>query len=232
MTALARTTNPAIPEDYIERYHLRHSDPVFHILVQEGEMRAFQAASCFMVRGPHGRRESPAVYIHLSYKQPAPNPMARNFFAESFARFLRDELGRNWKWRRFWVIAQTTNPRVYERGVALYPTMYPSMDQPLDPAIQKFAQRFLRENLKVEYHFLDEYLTHQLHDDPMQRWSINEVWDHMYAARSAAVNDFFLDRGVIERDAKGRYYWAGKGILCLGRYSLGGVLKRRLLGGQ
>ena len=230
MNAVARATNPAVPDDYLARYHLKKSDPVFYYFEQEGQITAFQAFSNYKIQTPVDRKPTLAIYIRLSYKLPELDSTSKDFARKTNEIYIKSQLGPFWKLRRFWVIYQTTNPRLYERTAAFFPDHFPKMDQPLSDEMNAFADGFLKNQLGYSYGFEDRFLTHRVNEDALDHWDIDDVWDELYAGRSEKVDQFFMDRGVIYKDEIGRFHWTGKGILFMGKYTFSGMLKKLIFG--
>ena len=216
--------NPNMPENHLQINHIDKTNPVFHIFKVNDKIAAFQAYSLFKAVTPFRNKALPIIYINLSYKDPSKNAHIKNFAKRSNLSFIKRSIGSLWFLKSFLVIFETYNPKLVERISPFFSRYYPNVSNPTPKAIQQFGQDFFRDQLKVIDPKIDEDLIKQ--EGYFGLSDISDKWNQMYESVNLKRNQFFIEKGVIEKRDE-EYFLTGKAVLFIGYYSFWSILLKR-----
>lgn len=209
MEALARRADPSLERDHIRRHHVRGAPARFYLVYADGRLQSMQSYATFTLPTPFAPGPLPVFRGYLTYKDP--HCTDRQLTRRMSFRHVRRSLGPAWMLRRWVAVGHSPNPRVYSQFLRSAPEVYPRIDTGAPPEVVDFVRAVTGQ--QISPWLVDTGATH-LPD----RVDITETYGARYATQSAALDQFFFDLGMLERQS-GRIHLTDRSmfIVCVHR---------------
>lgn len=139
-----------------------------------------------------------------------------------------NDMGKWWIKKRYGVfrylfspclgLAITVSPRVYDGVKKKFPLIFPTADQPVSESLHQFLLEHLTRFHGFSYSFPKSLV---IQHPRFPKEDITSVYENRFKSRNEQTNQFFQDRGIIEKRGS-KYFLTGKVMVVGGLRSLSG----------
>lgn len=182
----------------------------------------FHASWCHT---PFRKRKLPVVFYGSCYKHP--ELRGQNVIWKLGSAFARSLLGRFWTLKPFVGVMTSSNPRVADSFLKLFPEAYLSMEgSPCSDEVASFSTDYFKKNLGIE--IPQDTAPYFGHPFTKSECEITALWHKRYNSRNHEMNEMFLRNRIIRREGD-RYFLSRRVLPFVGYYRPEVAIKKALI---
>jgi hypothetical protein len=210
LALMLKQYSPNVNDDYVSR--LTKEDEGYDIaMIMEGaKIMGVNYYKLAKIKTPFYRKKIMVAYYGQAMKLKG---YKGNIIWKIGMWYARKNLGWMFPFKRLVGISEIVNPRVYENYIKLFPNTVPNVDQNQNPVVLAFLKEYFSEyfntEIKIGEDFCFDYPGFEDDDD------ITESWDKYFKAKNPAINELFIQKGII-KFKNNRVYTSSKTLAVCG----------------